>query len=296
MLGVLNNGGFLVSSKALTMLMGHVIYCPLKCSPVASARGVSSAYEGLKLETFSLFFFFIYLKIVCNNRSFKMALASSQTRALLPKQESTASFSYVVGFLRSGATPTPQFLTVFGFFTGGLLGGTVVFTSGVLSVPIMLPSPKEGILKEEVILLKLFNEEFQKPTITGLYIKKATAQNTATTIKIIQIDFVFATATELSLKPCIGITVLKASFKSSSPQPLSVAKVVRISSRVLPLANSPRMYPLRSGYASAIAKTDLRAPRSMFSACACSGVGPDAPIAKLRALVTFSKAELSCVA
>src|SRR3989344_3364991 len=105
MLGVLNNGGFLVSSKALTMLMGHVIYCPLKCSPVASTRVLSSAYESLKLQTCSLFLSLITWKIVGNNGSFKMALASSQTRALLPKQESTASFSYVVGFLRSGATP-----------------------------------------------------------------------------------------------------------------------------------------------------------------------------------------------
>src|SRR3989338_11669637 len=46
--------------------------------------------------------------------------------------------------------------------------------------------------------------------------------------------------------PCIGIISLNASLKSSSLHPPPESRTPRISSRVLPLAVSPRIYPKSS--------------------------------------------------
>ncbi|OGI73864.1 hypothetical protein A2740_00255 [Candidatus Nomurabacteria bacterium RIFCSPHIGHO2_01_FULL_43_16] len=57
----------------------------------------------------------------------------------------------------------------------------------------------------------------------------------------------FCTACAGGTIPCIGITVLNASLKSSSLHPPPPINAPRISSRVLPLANSARMYDISSG-------------------------------------------------
>src|SRR3989338_11690421 len=65
-------------------------------------------------------------------------------------------------------------------------------------------------------------------------------------------DFIFVIrefCTRLCVNPCgcIGITVLNASLRSISLHPPSETNTLWISSRVFPLANSPRMYPTSSG-------------------------------------------------
>jgi hypothetical protein len=57
----------------------------------------------------------------------------------------------------------------------------------------------------------------------------------------------FCTACAGGTIPCIGMTARNASFKSSSLHPPPPINVARTSSRVLPLANSARMYDISSG-------------------------------------------------
>ena len=97
------------------------------------------------------------------------------------------------------------------------------------------------------VIIKVYKDEethkFEKKYQT-------TTKSIPTTIKIKPCESVLVlvlVTTGLAPKPCIGITILKASLKSDSAHPASATSSARISSRVRPLANSARMYPMSSG-------------------------------------------------